>query len=719
MNTYAQILFQKKLAYAVLPNKGGDSRVLARQLDSALMENGFKLSKELLTYLGKSQFDCALGMANEILTNVKVLIGAHVKHNPYFISFPKNVPDTFEFWGGLLARYYEATGTVTFNLLDFPTYGRVQHSFEEMEALHDKLTLKKGHNLKVIHLARSLKEELQDLYRSLAGSPVPLSTEDRELLARIYTDCYAVSCSIPVRENKAIINALSLEAGNSLDVDTVVDVLRLAAHLSGGDVTLLKPTKFKSFKRSYRRAMLLAINELVHRDERKIDDVNHFKEQFKRLGEKLHPGEYPEYGFARRVFDFATGRVQVDTFGHQVHTALAKGKETGNFTKALKVLGERPGLLAKNLDFILRESDDHEKVIAALKKGGDAISGRNLLGVYQHLQNRTRSGGSRIFVNRAGKGFSTENTLPRFTKTALKPVQTALFSALKPRIPVVDNLVVDWDSIKGIALPLSEKTKAEGFEVLPRGSVMDLSAFKGGSSLRFFVYWHQKAERTDYDLSVQFYDKDFNNTGQVSWTSLRYGGGDKNATITHSGDITDATSGATEFIDIKLDQVGSEVAYIVPSINLYAGEAFKDTKECFFGYMERPADKGQPFEARTVKTKFAVRGEGGAAIPMVFARGEQGWYGKWMDLYMKGRDLGNRVEANKYSTLGLMKAILEKEYLEVTELVELYADKAGKTTKVDKIPDKPVTFIGLRRPEGLHPESKVYTLEQFKELIPQ
>jgi stress response protein SCP2 len=448
-----------------------------------------------------------------------------------------------------------------------------------------------------------------------------------------------------------------------------------------------------------------------------LDDVSRFKEQFKRLAERLHPGEYSEYGYARRVFDFAAGRVQVNTFGHQVHTALAKGKETGNFSKALKVLGERPGVLVKNLDFIMRNSEDHTKVVAAIKDGADSVSGRNLLGVYQHLQNRTREGGSRIFVNRAGKGFSTENTLPRFTKTSLKPVQTALFSALKTRIPVVDNLVVDWDSIKGVALPLSEKTKAEGFEVLPRGSVMDLASFKGGSSLRFFVYWHQHAQRTDYDLSVQFYDKDFNNTGQVSWTNLRYGGG--NGDIVHSGDITDATNGATEFIDIKLDKVGSEVAYIVPSINFYAGEAFKDTKECFFGYMERPAEKGKPFEARTVKTKFAVRGEGGAAVPMVFARGEQGWYGKWMDLYLKGRDLGNRVEANKFSTLGLMKAIVEKDYLGVTELVELYADKAVKTTKADKLPDQPVTYIGLRRPEGLHPESKVYTLEQFKELIPQ
>ena len=107
--------------------------------------------------------------------------------------------------------------------------------------------------------------------------------------------------------------------------------------------------------------------------------------------------------------------------------------------------------------------------------------------------------------------------------------------------------------------------------------------------------------------------------------------------------------------------------------------------------------------------------------PVVFARGEDGsWSGKWMDLYGKGsnRGYGNRVEENKYSTLALMKSIMEKEYLGLDELVNLYAERAEKVTDLSKLPDKPVTYIGLRRPEGLHPESTVYTLEQFKSLIP-
>ncbi len=716
---YTNILLQKKLVYPLLAPKKGDSRVLARQLDIVLLENGFKLSKELLNHIAKRDFETALGGCQDLLSGVKLLVGAHVKHNPYFINFPKGVPDTHEFWGGLLARYFEVTGEPTNNLLDFPTYGRAQHSFEDMEALHDKLVLKKGINVKVINLGKNLGDELQDLYRSLAGSSVPLSEDDRKLLGQLFKDEADVDCDIPVRENRAIINALRLENGLPIDIDTVVDVLRLAAQLSGGDVTLLKPTKFKSIKRSHRRLILAGIDALIQRDDRKIDDVNRYKEQFKRLGEKLHPGEY-DFTYAQRVFDFAAGRVSIDTFGKQVHESLSKLRESGNPTKALKVLGARPGMLAKNLDFILRNSDDYAKVIKALKEGGESISGRNLLGVYQHLQNRTREGGSRIFVNRAGKGFATENKLPRFTKTSLKPVQSALLGALKDRIPSFDNLVIDWDSIAGVALPLSEKTKATGFEVMPRGSVMQLGDFKSGTSLRFFYHWHQKSDRTDYDLSVQFYDANFNDTGQVSWTNLRYG--DANGPVVHSGDLTDASDGATEFIDIKLDKIGSEVAYIVPSVFFFAGEKYTDLKESFFGYMELPTGgKGQPFEARTVKTKFAVRGDGANVTPMVFVRAEDGsWSGKWMDLYSKGsnRGYGNRVEDNKFSTLALMKSIVEKDYMGIDKLVELYADRAKKVIAADKVSDKPVTYIGLRRPEGLHPDSKVYTLEQFKDLIP-
>jgi hypothetical protein len=65
--------------------------------------------------------------------------------------------------------------------------------------------------------------------------------------------------------------------------------------------------------------------------------------------------------------------------------------------------------------------------------------------------------------------------------------------------------------------------------------------------LRFFTYWRQTNRRTDYDLSVLLLDDEFHTAGQVSWTNYHHDG------VVHSGDITDATNGATEFIDVAPD----------------------------------------------------------------------------------------------------------------------------------------------------------------------
>ena len=54
-----------------------------------------------------------------------------------------------------------------------------------------------------------------------------------------------------------------------------------------------------------------------------------------------------------------------------------------------------------------------------------------------------------------------------------------------------------------LALPLSEKTKAVGFAVMPRGSVLPVA----NSILRFFFYWRQRQQRTDYDLSALMLDE--------------------------------------------------------------------------------------------------------------------------------------------------------------------------------------------------------------------
>ncbi|PIZ56544.1 hypothetical protein COY23_03075 [bacterium (Candidatus Torokbacteria) CG_4_10_14_0_2_um_filter_35_8] len=262
-----------------------------------------------------------------------------------------------------------------------------------------------------------------------------------------------------------------------------------------------------------------------------------------------------------------------------------------------------------------------------------------------------------------------------------------------------------------LALPLSEKTKAVGFAVMPRGSVLPVA----NSILRFFFYWRQRQQRTDYDLSALMLDENFQYTGHVSWTRYH----DDDGYATYSGDLTEAAAGASEFIDIDLSRV--KCRYIISQINIYTGESFEEVEESFFGFMERtPEQKGMPFEARTVRMKSEIRGKGKVALPLVFAKNEDGsWTAKWLHLHLNGKPNCNRVEANRLSTSLLVHTIVCREYLDLGYLIELMRQKAGSFSwyKGQEI-SGPVVFIGLETPEGLPAGSTAIMLGNLQEIIP-
>jgi hypothetical protein len=119
--------------------------------------------------------------------------------------------------------------------------------------------------------------------------------------------------------------------------------------------------------------------------------------------------------------------------------------------------------------------------------------------------------------------------------------------------------------------------------------------------------------------------------------------------------------------------------------------------------------------------KSELRGVGRVALPLVFRREDDGrWRAKWLHLYLKGISSANRVEENQVSVSKVVRALVEREQLTVSYLVDLMS---GDTTDVEPwdggpVPDEPVTYIGLERPEGLHPDSRVITLENLRDLIP-
>ncbi|MEU2156419.1 hypothetical protein ABZ532_15600 [Streptomyces sp. NPDC019396] len=699
----------------------GEGTIAARQFDAALTSVGFKLSAELLERLSGLSEAAVVHTAKRTLRTVSEMVGDHVRHNAYFIDFPANVPETEEFWMRCVAKalgdetsrenVLTQLGQGVLDLLSLPAYGRYQHTYEEMLAAQDELIASARDRVTVLHLGRSLDDELTDLYLALAGSTTPLGEDDLRDLKTLADRCALGPQpeAIPVRENRAVINEARLGVGADLLLDTVTDVLRLACVLSGGDVTLQQPTRFRALSRPVRRGLLAGLDAVVAANPAKLADVHAYREPFKRLGERLHPHEYPRWPHAADVFAVARGEKKARSFDSRIEELLDAFDVLG----AVRLLKSAPGKLFRALDLLLRIAADQEErdaVVAAAVQVAPDVSGRVLLSVREHLHNRAReSDEPRIFVNRRGRAWVTPDVRPPVPAADRDRLISALDAQMRRRLPAPGRLLLDPD-VLDVALPLSGRATAPGLGVLPRGSTSAVD----GEQLRFFVYWKETEHRTDYDLSALLLHADYSTDAWLSYTSLKTVGGG------HSGDITEAPDGASEFINLSLDRVRS--TFIVPQVNIYAGESFEEVEESFFGFMLRDGEqKGRPFEPRTVRMKSELRGVGRVALPLVFQRGDDGrWRAKWMHLYLRGISSANRVEENQVSVSKVVRAVVEREQLTVRYLIDLMA---GDTTTVDvwagePVSDEPVMYIGLERPEGLHPDSRIITLENLRDVIP-
>ncbi|MGC0327680.1 hypothetical protein RKD23_000670 [Streptomyces sp. SAI-170] len=545
--------------------------------------------------------------------------------------------------------------------------------------------------------------------------------------------------------------------------------------LSDGDVTLREPTRFARLSRRARRAMIDGLDAVVEASPAKLADVAAHRERWKRLGERLHPHEYPRRPHAAAVFEVARGERRVPSLDSRVEELLAHGDVAG----AAELLATAPGRLYRSLDRLLRTASDEQQrnaVVTAAWRTADQVSGRVLLSVREHLHNRSAEGGRlrsagaengqrrfaetendqqrsaeaehdqrrfaeaesgrqrlaeaendrrspaasdaqrpatparrRVFVNRAGGAWVAVDGRPPVPGSAREALVAALDAETARRLPDPGHLLVEPEMLD-VALPLSGRAAASGFGVLPRGSVSRVE----GELLRFFAYWKQTRRTTDYDLSALMLSADHTAMSWLSWTALTAVEG------VHSGDITEAPDGASEFIDLRLGAVRG--AYIVPQVNVYSGEDFEEVEESFFGFMLRDAEQqGRPFEPRTVRLKSELRGPGRVALPLVFARDADGrWQAKWLHVYLKGHPSANRVEGNRVTVAALLRGVMEHESLTVRHLVDLLAEQASSVTLWDgtTVPQGPVTFLGLTRPEGLHPDSRVVTPENLRDMIP-
>jgi hypothetical protein len=710
----------------------GDSLTLVAQLDAVLATIGFTLSGELALHLATQDPAEVRPTAVYLLATVRTMVGDHVPHNTFFIDFPRNVPESRSFLydcllDALRGKSVEAIDTMwasKINLLNLPAYGRYPHDYTQMLAAHDDLIASVKDRLTVLHLGGDLISEAHDLYASLVARTVPLAPADLALVAEWAAFCPTPTEVPPVRETRAVINAGRLRSGYPMmAIDTVTDVLRVACAVSDGDPTLETPTRFRSFTRRERRALLGALDGVVRLQSNKLADIAQYREPWKRLGERLHPLEYLEYPHAAEAFSVARGERIVRSLASRVQHAF----DTSDRIAALQLLDQSPGMLLRNVDRLLRCLDTDDLllplVISSVRQAVGAASGRVLLGLREHLNNRIIPGQHRVFANRNSRAWVTEDTRPALDGTIVNRLVSILDDELHRRLPHIKHLVCD-PATYSVALPLTSKTTTAGFGVLPRGSMMPVT----GNRLRFFTYWRQAQQRTDYDLSALFLDSGFNHLGHVSYTSLSWLG------TVHSGDIVTAPFGASEFIDVPLDVLAKRLphaAYIIPQVNVYDGEGFDDVAESLFGFMTRDGEQeGRPFEPRTVRMRSEMRGAGRVALPLTFQRIGQCWYGCWTHLYLTGDPYFNRVEGNARSTATVIAGMVNRRRMTLGKWLTMQASKTENVYQMDPdgavrdaigrpavLPDEPVTYVGLEAPEGLPAGSDVITVNRFHELV--
>ncbi|MCB8901785.1 MULTISPECIES: TerD family protein [unclassified Streptomyces] len=701
----------------------GDGAAATRRFDAALMTAGFKLSGELVERLSGLAGPTVVETAVRTLVTVRELVGDHVRHNVYFVDFPDNVPDTLDFWRWCVAealadddtraRTVEQLSAGVLDLLTLPSYGRYQHTYEEMLAVHDELIASAGDRLTVLHLGADAETEVTSLYLALAGSTTPLGEEHLRDLALLAEQCAdgPQPETITVRENRAVVNHARLRVGATPLLDTVTDVLRLACALADGDVTLREPTRFRALSRPHRRALLAGLDAVVAASPAKLSDVSAHREAWKRLGERLHPHEYPHWPHAAAVFAVARGERRAPSFDSRVEELLARGDVAG---AAELLAAHAPGRLFRALDRLLRVAADgkeREAVLAAVERAAPEVSGRVVLSVREHVQNRAGADGGarRVFVNREGSAWVADDTRPPLEDTDRERLVAVLDAETRRRLPSSGHLLIDPD-VLDVALPLSGRAASAGLGVLPRGSVSPV----GGELLRFFTYWREARRTTDLDLSALVLDADYRTVTWLSYTALTDVEG------RHSGDITEAPDGASEFIDLRLGAVRG--TFIVPQVHVFSGEGFDEVAEGFFGFMLRESEQqGRPFEPRTVRMKSDLRGPGKVALPLAFRRDDEGrWHAHWLHLYLRGAPSANQVEGHRVTITVVMRALLGRTHLTMRHLVSLMAESGAETTLWDgrTVPDGPVTYIGLERPDGLAPGSRVFTPENLRDLLP-
>ncbi|MCA9805604.1 MAG: TerD family protein [Cyanobacteria bacterium HKST-UBA02] len=640
------------------------NQVFLASLLKNLESYGFCLDRELLDRASQMSLEQLTELNKLFLDVLPKVTGAHQSFQPMYPNFPMDVMKKSN-----VELYINA-------MLHYLTSGK----FMPLDRKKDRESLIEHPSLRTVRMGGV--DDAEKLLRALMNSPVSFSQQDSEDL-RVLVEAFGsdtltmIPDSVTNRENKARILAalrsrdLLSEEVLSQHINTVTDVLRLAAAMSGGDASLAEPVKFQAIRRPERRMLLSAMEAQATLAE---DMIRH-KERYKRLGEKLHPGEYRKrYPRVYEAFEALRKDRVVETFDRKLEMLLL----AGDIDSLVKLLKGRPGVFARRLDQLLRlAGDGADRVGFAFKDVIDRVPTPLLIQIGHHFAHRREHRPFRVFLPKGNmtRAQVAENKLPELSETACLLIEGVCREALLKRfaeLPPLGACFVD-EGLRDFTVPFALRSASKALRTVARGSRLTLPE---SDTLRFFLWWKNGRQRTDLDLSAAMFDEDFRYIDVLSYYNLKNFGGH------HSGDIVDAPNGASEFIDVSIARLRERnVRFIVMTVHSFTRQPMKDLPECFAGWMARSKpNSGEVFEARTVVDRFDLSGDTRIALPVIFDIERR--QAVWTDLALKGNPRWvNNVDGSLGGINYALAAMVELSRPNLYDLFALHAEARGRLVR--------------------------------------
>ena len=249
-------------------------------------------------------------------------------------------------------------------------------------------------------------------------------------------------------------------------------------------------------------------------------------------------------GHRQAVSDLRSGKLR--SWQSKMHELIA-----GHDNKAIAYIGSRPGILLRNINWLLKEGYNENDIAEELCKHASELSAQTLINVITDF-------------NREKDEHEHSSRVAFVLKRALMEKMRHMDVPFRGK-----KVFVDW---KDISPEDSVIGKSDEGGYVRSGLAIKLP--EAGRYLRFFAYWNDE-RRIDIDLHAHFVDIE-GAKHHVGWC-----GDFDDEGVVFSGDITH--SNAAEFIDIDLEN--STVDYADCSIHSYTRVPFSNIDTVYTGIL--------------------------------------------------------------------------------------------------------------------------------------